>query len=583
MHPPVGDSDVEFNVSVSGAYSQNLFGWTLQCRGELTDFDTLTLHSNRLYRIMIAKENLKPGVNQLTLFTPQGEILADRLFFVPPKANTTFDIKNVPDSVKPYEKVTLDMQLHTSNSWLTQGHFSIAVTDANERGENSHDTRDIRSELLLASDLKGFIENVDSYFTHPTDSAMAADIDRLMLVQGWRRYEWKEMAADGYTPEYTPEKGLEIDGYVISDIVKQEHFAQADKYKRIPNVKVRIDMNANGMRLKDECMADSLGRFYFKLDKEFRGDALLTIFLNERKEPSKLMKLVRNVVLPPLTFSYPVLNRAFSPSTTPYSYYQTHSPEEHVLMRYEEKALMGNERMIAEVDVKKRRKVKREINFENPDMVIDYYKEWNNIIDRGIPLANYYSDELLWDFGANFNPSNPGNAMQLHYSLGREKVWGTMEDRDSLSGKVVRYFNAYYMPKYIKVYSNLLTRDLLPLERNGQTEFLPNTYRIVERCSYKESPHRAPYMLRDGMRMTHYNGYSQVRGFYKPDYSDCALPDTADYRRTLHWEPDVWTDNLGRASVSFYNNKRTKKLHIRAEGFTSNGEFIVYDSDKVNP
>lgn len=68
---------------------------------------------------------------------------------------------------------------------------------------------------------------------------------------------------------------------------------------------------------------------------------------------------------------------------------------------------------------------------------------------------------------------------------------------------------------------------------------------------------------------------------YSPDYSDCALPDTADYRRTLHWEPDVRTDNLGRASVSFYNNKQTKKLHVRAEGFTRNGEFIVYDSDKV--
>ena len=87
-------------------------------------------------------------------------------------------------------------------------------------------------------------------------------------------------------------------------------------------------------------------------------------------------------------------------------------------------------------------------------------------------------------------------------------------------------------------------------------------------------------MLHNGTRMTYYNGYSQVRSFYKPDYSDCALPDTADYRRTLHWEPDIWTDNLGRASVTFYNNSRTKHLHIRAEGFTRNGEFIVYDSEQ---
>lgn len=576
VHPPVCDSDVEFNVSISDAYSHKQFGWTLQCRGELTDFDTLTLRSNTLYRIIIAKENLKPGVNQLTLFTPQGEILADRLFFVPPTQYTQFHISNVPDSVCPYEKVKLDILLKNPKSWLTQGHFSIAVTDANERGENSHDTRDIRSELLLASDLKGFIENVDSYFNHSSDSAMAADIDQLMLVQGWRRYEWKEMAGnDDYTPQYAPEKGLEIDGYVISDIVTQEYFARADKYKRIPNVKVKIDLEANGMRYKTESFADSLGRFYFNIDKYFQGDGSLIIRLNDRKEPSKLIKLIRNVIPPPLTFSYPVLNRAFSPSATPYSYYQKHSPEEHLLLRYEEQTLMGNERILGEVTIKKRQKTKREIHLDHPDMVIDYYKEWNNIIDRGIPLANYYSDDLLWNFGVTFDAYNANNTMALHHSLGRVKVWG-----DSLMDGRGGRFNDYHMPISIKVYSNLLTRDPLPLERDRETDFLPNAYLDIESYSHKESPHRAPYMLYDGTRMTYYNGYSQVRSFYSPDYSECALPDTADYRRTLHWEPDVWTDNLGRASVSFYNNKQTKKLHVRAEGFTRNGEFIVYDSDK---
>ena len=583
VHPPVGDSDVEFNVFVSEAYSQKQFGWTLQCRGELTAFDTLTLHSNKLYRIMIAKENLKPGVNQLTLFTPQGEVLADRLFFVSPNQSKKLYIENIPDSLKPYEAVKLNMHLHNPYHLFAKGCFSIAITDADKRGENSHDTRDIRSELLLASDLKGFIENVDSYFNHSNDSAMASDIDQLMLVQGWRRYEWKEMSASkDYTPRYTPEKGLDIDGYVISDIVKQEHFARADKYKRIPNVRVRVEIEGEDLYYKDECLADSLGRFHFDVNEHIQGNALLVIRLGEEKEPSRIEELIRKVILPPLTFSVPVLDRAFSPSTTPYSYYQIHSPEEHVLMRYEEKTLMGNERMIAEVDVKRRQKVKREINFENPDMIINYYKEWNNIIDRGIPLANYYPDEMLWNFMRQPDPSNPDNEMMLHHSLGRVKLWGPMKQNDFVSKKKERFFDNYCMPKYIRVYSNLLTRDPLPLEIDRQTDFLENAYLLVECYPSKESPRRAPYMFYNGTRVTYYGGYSQVRDFYKPNDSDCALPDTADYRRALHWEPDVWTDNLGHASVSFYNNKRTKKLHIRAEGFTSNGEFIVYDSEKVD-
>ena len=55
-------------------------------------------------------------------------------------------------------------------------------------------------------------------------------------------------------------------------------------------------------------------------------------------------------------------------------------------------------------------------------------------------------------------------------------------------------------------------------------------------------------------------------------------PDGTDYRRTLYWNPDIWTDMQGRSSVTFYNNARTKHIHVRAEGFTRNGEFIVYDS-----
>ena len=586
IHPPIGrDGKASFNVSVSDKHSQSLLGWTLQCRGELTDMDTLTLCANTLYRIMIAEESLRSGVNQLTLFTPKGEVLADRLFFVPPKEAHQFSIEGLPDSVRPYESVTLDVQLCSPGRWLSQGHFSIAVTDAEGRGEDTHDTRDIRSELLLSSDLKGFIENVDSYFSHASDSAMAEDIDRLMLVQGWRRYEWNEMSeGKDYTPKYSPERGLEIDGYVISDIVKQEYFAQADKYKRIPNVRVKIDLRTNGMRHKSELVTDSLGRFHFDIDRHIQGNASLVIRLKEEQELTSFKKIVRKVIASPLAFSVPVLNRAFSPSTTPYSYYQIHSPEEHILMRYEEEFMPSHELLLDEVTVKKRKKGKQEINYENPDMVISYYKEWNNIIDRGIPLANYYGNHLLWNFQSGIDPSNAANEMMLHYSLGRVKLWGRMEQRDSLTGKPVSFFGKYYMPKYIKVYSNLLTRNVFPLETDGKTDFRNYYYLDVESYSPKESPWRAPYMLHHGTRMTYYNGYSQVREFYSPDYSECTMPDTIDYRRTLYWEPDVWTDNFGRASISFYNNSRTTKLHIRAEGFTRYGEFIVFDSDdRVEP
>ncbi len=86
-------------------------------------------------------------------------------------------------------------------------------------------------------------------------------------------------------------------------------------------------------------------------------------------------------------------------------------------------------------------------------------------------------------------------------------------------------------------------------------------------------------MLKDGVRHTYYEGYSRVVSFYHRDYEEEELP-KHDYRRTLYWNPDITTSVTGKAQVTFFNNSRAKQIRVRAEGFTRNGEFIVYDSDK---
>ena len=69
--------------------------------------------------------------------------------------------------------------------------------------------------------------------------------------------------------------------------------------------------------------------------------------------------------------------------------------------------------------------------------------------------------------------------------------------------------------------------------------------------------------------MTYYNGYSQVRSFYSPDYS--LLPKDEDYRRTLYWNPNVKTDSDGKVTIEFYNNSSCKNIDISAETLTKEG------------
>ena len=76
------------------------------------------------------------------------------------------------------------MMIQARTAWGggTRSHLSVSITDADEQAP-TFDTRDIRTELLLASDLKGFIKDVGSYFTQTSPNIMHADIDLLMLTQ----------------------------------------------------------------------------------------------------------------------------------------------------------------------------------------------------------------------------------------------------------------------------------------------------------------------------------------------------------------------------------------------------------------
>src|SRR5476651_1310264 len=47
------------------------------------------------------------------------------------------------------------------------------------------------------------------------------------------------------------------------------------------------------------------------------------------------------------------------------------------------------------------------------------------------------------------------------------------------------------------------------------------------------------------------SGYYNARDFYAP--APNAQPSLSDYRSTIHWQPNIKTDENGKATVSFYN------------------------------
>ena len=72
-------------------------------------------------------------------------------------------------------------------------------------------------------------------------------------------------------------------------------------------------------------------------------------------------------------------------------------------------------------------------------------------------------------------------------------------------------------------------------------------------------------------------GFAQPDDFYHPDYSQHKLPEgQKDYRRTLYWNPNLQLDEKGEAHISFYNNSRTTKIVVDAEGQAADGTLLWY-------
>ena len=133
-----------------------------------------------------------PGVYQLTVFDTQGRVFADRLFFSKGKKGLTPNVivEGLKDEYLPYESVGLKMK-------VTKGEGSVSVTVRDDsRSDNLYDNGNILTEMLLSSEIRGFVPQPNWYF-EADDSLHRIALDLLMMTQGWRRFDWRNMAVRG--------------------------------------------------------------------------------------------------------------------------------------------------------------------------------------------------------------------------------------------------------------------------------------------------------------------------------------------------------------------------------------------------
>ncbi|MBP5387025.1 MAG: hypothetical protein J6Y97_06525 [Prevotella sp.] len=199
-------------IQMKGMPVEDNYLAVILCRGVLQTHTVFKIDTSGKAQLQWDSKDLKTGVNDLIVMNSQGIPLADRLFFVNNHDYDNHVIQVTGDGLdyEPYSMISVDFQAPADTRQL-----SISVRDRST-DDPTYDTGNIFTDLLLSSELKGFIPYPSYYFESDDDIHNQA-LDLLMMVQGWRRYNIEDLL-ENKEMRYTPEKNLSVEGTVYPTI-----------------------------------------------------------------------------------------------------------------------------------------------------------------------------------------------------------------------------------------------------------------------------------------------------------------------------------------------------------------------------
>ena len=384
--------------------------------------------------ISLPTESLPTGVNQIILFDAKGEVFADRLFFVWPKGKDlnpdrqNLVLEGIKEEYKPFEPVTLSLK---APDIKTTAHLSLSVKD-DAADESIYDDGTMLTEMLLASEIRGFVERPGYYF-EKDDSTHRKALDNLLLVQGWRRWKWNDLAAKtDFSIRYLPEKYQTIAGAVYpfnkldgksnydkDEIlakyarIKKENKEEAEEYyrKNYPTLGHEVWLSADYVQdttLVETRQKTEFGYFYLPTPRFF-GKAILFMNASDKTEEEEKKEKEKQGVIKRFfnklenkynnygdETAYPdyyvKLDRFFPLWPLPYSYYQTCSPEDP----FEKASFDGNikDGVLPTLTVRTKRGGLRKLDSSKPAFVVHAYDAFNRQIDLGMNTGRFGVDGI---------------------------------------------------------------------------------------------------------------------------------------------------------------------------------------------
>lgn len=482
--------------------------------------------------INLPKTELPDGIIHLTLFDDQNKPVCERLVFVDHGNALRVKINPAKTIYRPREKTELEITVTDTTGNPVETSLSVSVTDAGQIKQQPYDMN-LVSNLLLTSDIKGFIEQ-PAYYFDTEKSERKIYLDYLMMTQGWSRFRWDDVLKDSLTPpQRFVEQGLTIQGQTkrnnkpVTEKLSLSMFLENDSLSTI----LTPETDENGFfAMHNLIFSDSLNLRLQGMSK--KGNQNLNFVLDQFETPK-----------------FTVLKVPFYPITVDADQLQNYLNRAEEYQEIVRKVRANRERLLNEVTIKGKKEVERDSRklYTNADATLKVTPQMASsaysILDL---IAGRVAGVQVVGSGMNASVFIRGNRGEPLFVL--DGMTGDKNMITSVNVNDVEYIDVLKGASAAIYGSRGGNGVIAVFTKRGNT-------------NYDYSKEVVP-----GVLVSKIAGLDHVREFYAPKYEVTRQEDARpDYRSTIFWAPMLRTGKDGKAKFQYYNSDAAGSVDIRAE------------------
>ena len=497
---------------------------------------------DQAYNSTVPKSKFPTGILQVTLFAEDGEPIGERIAFIQRNDQLNLAIAGDHPAYTTRQMVKLNINAKYSGQPV-EGNFSVAVIDEDKVPFDENGETTILTNLLLTSDIKGYIEKPNYYFNHPDDKAVA-NLDVLMLTQGYRRYSYDNTLNDKYPPiNYLPEQGITLSGTLRASNGMAINKGNVRLLIHDKNFSANAVTNEDGkFKFQNQVFSDSTKINMSGRNNTNGNDLVLTV----DGDPAQRI---------PANFNKPdeILNIDSALNT-----YLKNS-----------KAELLNNHVLKEVVIKDTRIVKR-VSHKDYGSLSSLSSEPDHFIDGASLKGCNVVLDCIKSLAAGMVFEDNNFYILRDYSQGKRTPVAVFVKGMPVDVSYLQNINADEIESV-----EIFLKDELGLvnSANNSNGVIVVNMKKVETVKMSLSELRDLLPKRYEVNYTP-QGYSVARVFYLPRYFGPrqTQPDRTDTRTTIYWNPNVSTDKTGAATVEYFNADGKGTYRVVVEGINKDGD-----------